>query len=348
MRLGLVGLPQSGKTTIFAALTGARGDPQAQAAARGDTRIVTVTVADSRLRFLSDLVGPKKTIFAKIEYLLPSQIPVSSPEKAEAGVWSQVRICDGLLHVVRNFTAPGGPAPVPQEDFRRLEEKMVLNDLAVAEKRIERIDLDRKRGKLPEGEEPALLSACREVLEGGMPLRSRTDLASNPALRGFTFLSAKPVLLIINNDDEDEAPPAWDRPPEGVQSLVVRGRLEMDIASLSPEEAEEFIEMYHIQESALDRVIRSSYQTLNQISFFTYGGEEVRAWPIRAGSPALEAAGEVHSDMQKGFIRAEVLPFEELKTFGSFAEARKAGKMRLEGKDYPVQDGDIITFRFHV
>ena len=218
----------------------------------------------------------------------------------------------------------------------------------VTEKRIEKIELDKKRGKKPEGEEYSLLESCHEFLERGNPLRKIQKLASEPALKGFTFLSAKPMLVIINNDDEDQAMPKWDQTPENMDLLVVRGRLEMDIASMSPQEAEEFLDAYNIQESALDRVIRSSYRLLNRISFFTVLSDEVRAWSITAGTPALEAAGTVHSDMKKGFIRAETLAFEDLQSCGTFQEAKKAGRVRLEGKDYEVKDGDIINFRFNV
>ncbi|HUU81480.1 MAG TPA: DUF933 domain-containing protein, partial [Acidobacteriota bacterium] len=244
---------------------------------------------------------------------------------------------------------PGGSLPpTPEEDFWQTEEEMILSDLAVAEKRIERIELDKKRGKKPEGDEYSLLRSCCELLEKGEPLRHRQELALHPALRGFTFLCAKPILVIINNDDEDEVLPGWGKKPEGIELLVVRGRLEMDIATMSHEEAQEFREAYNIQESALDRVIKTSYRLLNYISFFTVLSDEVRAWSIAAGTPALEAAGTVHTDMKKGFIRAEVLSFEDLRACGSFQEAKKAGFARLEGKEYQVKDGDIINFRFNI
>ena len=347
MKLGLVGLPQSGKSTVFAALTGVRGEKKDHGSSRSDQRIAAIKVIDERLDFLTKTYNPKKTTYAKIEYLVPSQIPTSS-SKSDGGVWNQVRPCDALLHVVRNFEGPGGSPATPEQDFWQLEEEMVLSDLVVAEKRIERIELDSKRGKKPEVEEKSLLKSCCEHLENGQPLRNIPELASKPVLRGFTFLSAKPILVIINNDDEDEALPEWDRNPEDVEMLIVRGRLEMEIASMSPEEAEEFREAYNIKESVLDRVIKSSYQLLNRISFFTVISDEVRAWSITAGTPALEAAGTVHSDMQKGFIRAETLAFEDLKTCGTFKEAKKAGLVRLEGKEYEVKDGDIINFRFNL
>jgi GTP-binding protein YchF len=348
MKLGIIGLPQSGKSTIFAALTGARGEDQSQRASRADQKIGTVRVADDRVDFLTKIYKPKKSTYAQVEYLLPSQIATATPSKSENVFWNQVRVCDALIHVVRNFMAPGGLAPNPEVDFWRLEEEMILNDLVVGEKRIERIEMESKKGKTADEEEYSLVKSCKELLDRGLPLRSRPDLATAHALKGFTFLSAKPELVIINNDDEDESSPEWKSKPENLETLVVRGRLEMDIASMSPEEAEEFLVEYHIQESALDRVIRGSHRLLNRISFFTVLNEEVRAWTITAGSPALEAAGTVHSDMKKGFIRAEVISFEDLQTYGSFQEAKQKGVVRLEGKDYIVKDGDIINFRFNI
>ncbi|MBW1781999.1 MAG: redox-regulated ATPase YchF [Deltaproteobacteria bacterium] len=347
MKLGIIGLPQAGKSTIFAALTGARGDA-GDRGSRKDLRIAAITVLDERIDFLSDMYRPKKTTYAKIEYLLPPETGSSAGAGSEGAFWNQVRTCDALLHVVRNSEGSMGAAPTPELDFRKLEEEMILNDLVVAEKKIERIDLDKKRGKMPDGEEASLIMSCHELLEQGAPLRNAPELASAPLLKGFTFLSAKPMLVIVNNDDEDEALPLWDQKPEGVDLFVVRGSLEMEIASMSSEEAEEFLEAYHIQESALDRVIRHSFRILNRISFFTVGSDEVKAWPIAAGTPALEAAGAVHSDIQQGFIRAEVVSFEDLKAHGTFNGAKKAGLVRLEGKGYEVKDGDIINFRFNV
>ncbi|MFH1490879.1 MAG: DUF933 domain-containing protein [Pseudomonadota bacterium] len=348
MKLGIIGLPQSGKSTIFAALTGARGDPNAEKGARADQRIGTVHVVDDRVGFLGKTFKPKKTTYAQVEYLLPAQIPSTTPTKSESAIWNQVRICDALIHVIRNFRSAGGIGPTPEDDFWRLDEEMIVNDLLVVEKRIERIEIDARRGKKGDEGELALLKTCQELLENSRPLRSNPDLASEPALRGFTFLSARPQLLIINNDDEDEGIPEWRVRPQDLEMLLVRGRLEMEIATMSPEEASEFKAAYHIEESALDRVIRNSYNLLSLISFFTVLNDEVRAWTIPRGTPAIEAAGAVHSDMKRGFIRAEVLSFQGLKEYGSFQEAKKAGEVRLEGKEYAVQDGDIINFRFNI
>jgi GTP-binding protein YchF len=340
MKLAIIGLPQSGRSTIFAALSGARGEES-----RKDQRLSTIKVMDERLDFLSRIYKPKKTTCARVEYLLPSETQGGESENA---IWNQARICDALIHVLRNFTDAMGNAPAPKSDFHRLEDEMILNDLVVVDKRIERIELDHKRGKISDENEYPLLKSCKELLENGKPLRVLPELASAPLLKGFTFLSAKPQLVIINNDDDNESLPRWESSPENIELAVARGRLEMEIASMSPEEVKEFLAEYHIEKSAMDRVIASSYKILNLISFFTGGDDEVKAWTIIRGTRALEAAGEVHTDMQKGFIRAEVLAYNDLHEYGSVKDARGAGRVRLEGKEYIVQDGDIINFRFNV
>jgi len=340
MKLAIIGLPQSGRSTIFAALSGARGE-----ASRKDQRLSAIKVMDERVDFLSRIYKPKRATYAQVEYLLPSETQGSGSENA---IWNQARICNALIHVLRNFTDAMGNAPDTRSDFRRLEEEMILNDLVVVDKRIERIELDHKRGKISDENEYPLLKASKELLENGKPLRMSPELANSPLLKGFTLLSAKPQLVIINNDDDNESLPQWENPPEKIELTMARGRLEMEIASMSPEEAKEFLNEYHIEKSALDRVIASSYKILNLISFFTGGDEEVKAWTIIKGTRALEAAGEVHTDMQKGFIRAEVLAYNDLHEYGSIKDARSAGRVRLEGKEYIVQDGDIINFRFNV
>jgi len=348
MKLGIMGLPGSGRSTIFEALTGARGGEGVQKEARADQRISTVKVVDERVAVLEEIFKPKKTTYAQVEYLLPSDPKAGSSPKSDSMIWNQMRVCDALIHVLRNFPSLGGLPATPSEDFWNLEENLILDDLAVAEKRLERIDTDKKKGKKPDEDEHAAIRACREHLEKGLPLRASPELRAAPSLRGFTFLSAKPQLLISNNDDEDESTPDWKDRPEDLDIMVVRGRIEREIAGMSMEEAAEFLEAYHIDRSALDRVIRRSYRLLDLISFFTVLNDEVRAWTIPAGSHAIEAAGAVHTDMQRGFIRAEVLPFEDLKEYGSVQEAKKAGHVSLEGKDYQVRDGDIINFRFNI
>jgi GTP-binding protein YchF len=311
---------------------------------RKDQRITMVRVMDDRVDFLSGLYKPKKTTYANVEYLLPSEV-MSGSENVN---WGQARVCDALIHVVRNFRDTGGLEPESEEDFRRLDDEMILNDLMVAEKRVERIELDLKRGKRPNDDEYSLVKTCIELLESGRPLRINPELAMSPLLKGFTFLSAKPQLVIINNDDEDETLPDWKYQEEKIEILAVRGGLELEISSLPEEEAREFMVEYHIEKSALDRVINHSYSIMNLLSFFTVGSDEVRAWTIHSGTRAPEAAGVVHSDMQKGFIRAEVVSFDDFREYGNFKEAKGAGRVRLEGKEYIVRDGDIINFMFNV
>ena len=348
MRLGIIGLPQSGKSTIFSALLGARGSDELSGGAKSGAQVATVIVYDERIDFLKEIDKPKKVTYVRIEYVLPSDIPPGAAAKSEAGLWGQVRICDALIHVVRNFQSLGGEKPNPEKDFWRLEEELILNDLMVAEKRLERLKLDLKRGRKEVAQEISLLESCKDLLDRGIPLRVNEDLANNPALRGFTFLSAKPVLVVLNNEDEDESLPPWSKKPEKAEQMLIRGKLEADIAAMDSEEAKEFLEAYHVEDLAVDRIIKASFRLLNRISFFTAGPDELRAWAVPDGITALDAAGTVHTDMKRGFIRAEVVAFDDLKKYGSFQAAKKAGALRLEGKEYLVKDGDIIHFRFNV
>jgi len=345
MRLGIIGLPGSGRSTLFQALTGSKPEEWGKKA----PLIGTVLVPDERVDALTRLFKPKKTVYAHLEYILPWGAATRTHDRKESeGLWSEVRPCDALVHVVRNFGLPGADAPNPQEDLLKLESDMAFADLMVAEKRIERMDLDRKRGKEMNEEERGLLEACRKVLEDERPLRDDPELAVAPLLRGYAFLSAKPVLIVYNNKDEDEAyPPGYDS-LNLTDALVVRGKLETELAELSPEEAAEFLEAYHVKGLAADRVVRQSCDLMGLISFFTVVHDEVRCWMIPKGTTAFDGAGVIHSDMKKGFIRAEVLAFDDLIAAGTYQEAKKEAKVHLEGKDYVMQDGDVIYFRFNV
>ena len=345
MRLGIIGLPSSGKSTIFQALTRSRSEEPTH---KGH-RIVTVQVTDQRVDALSRLFKPDKTVYARLEYSLPSSTKAYSPDgRIDESFWNEVRPCDALIHVVRNFQPPGGEAPHPRDDFVKLETDMIFADLVVVEKRIERLDLDKKRGKEISPEEHQLLEACLRTLEEQRPLRDDPKLATAHLLKGFTLLSAKPVLVVFNNNDEDEGLPPWEEPPKLYNRLVVRGKLEMELAALSPEEAAEFLAAYHIKNSAMDRVTQHSCSVLDLIAFFTVVHNEVRSWLIPEETKALDAARVIHSDMKKGFIRAEVLAYDDLMAAGTYQQAKKEGKVRLEGKTYLVQDGDIINFHFNV
>jgi len=348
MKLGIIGLQQSGKSTIFEALTGARGTDQQAKGSPLEPRIGTVKMSDERVEDLSKIYAPQKTIFAQVEYFLPARGTTGASDKGEAKILNLVRDCDALIHVVKNFQGLDGLQPDPDRDYWKLEEEMIIQDMVVAEKRLERIEHDQKRGLKTGREEQGLLKEGVNMLEQGLTIRSKPELALAPELKGFAFLSAKPQLVLVNNDDEDQDFPDWEKPPLNAEVQVIRGRIEMEIAAMPPEEAEVFLSEYEIEETALDRIIQTSYRLLNRISFFTIGSDEVKAWTITKGTLALEAAGSVHTDIQKGFIRAEVLSYDDLKKYGSFQEAKKAGQVRLEGKEYPVRDGDIINFRFNI
>jgi GTP-binding protein YchF len=350
MKLGIIGLPQSGKFTIYRALTGARGLSGLERTKKGNQLVGTVDVADERLDQLRAIFSPDKTVYTKIEYILPGTTADSDRGKREQEnvMLAEVRTCDGLIHVLRNFQLYGGPAPTPEQDFSQLESEMLLNDLMVAEKRIERIQSDMKKGREPSEDELALLQKCREMLSQDCPLRNSPEIAASPLLKGFTFLSAKPQIVIVNNSDEDEDLPEMPQIPRDMEVMVVRGKLEMEIAEMEPEEAEEFLSEFHVDRSLLHRVIKQCLAALHLISFFTAEGSEVRSWTIPQGTTAVDAAEFIHSDMKKGFIRAEVLAYEQLMKYGNIGDAKKEGHLRLEGKRYQVQDGDIIKFRFSV
>ena len=340
MKLGIIGKTGAGKTTVFEALTQSHSEtPQ-----RRESRIGTVKVPDARVDFLSSMYRPRKTIFAQVEYFLPA---VGENAK-EQSVWTQARDCDALIHVVRNFQAYGVDPPDPRGDVRTIDEELMISDLVVVEKRLERLALDQKRGKKPDPEEAALLEQCATHLNNETPLRHFPDLATARVLRGFAFLSAKPMLVLFNNDDDTPDLPedtAWAQPDS---CMAMRGKLEQELSQMAPEEAQGFMEAFGVHDLAMERVIAKSYGILGLISFFTVGEDEVRAWTIHRQTEAVDAAEVIHSDIKKGFIRAEVLAYNDLLAAGTHANARKQGTVRLEGKTYPVQDGDIINFRFNV
>jgi len=343
MKSGIIGGPGSGKTTVFEALTG----NFQETGRRGDDRIAAIRVPDPRVDVLAGMYTPQKTTYAQVEYLLPGKGLEKDSGKAGSS-WTAVRDCDALIHVVRNFSSYGLAEPTPLDDVNHIDQELILNDFMVAEKRLERLNLDQKRGRKSDPEELALLEACILTLEDNIPLRQRPELASAPQLRGFAFLSSKPMLVLFNNADEDDCLPDIAGGGLNELRLAIRGKLEHELAQMSPEEAAEFLKEFDIATSAKDRIIAKSYELLGLISFFTVGEDEVKAWTIRKHTAAIDAAEAIHTDLKKGFIRAEVLAYDDLMTAGSYAAARKSGTVRLEGKDYEVQDGDILHVRFNV
>ncbi len=347
IKLGIIGLQRSGKSTVFRALTGSRGDAETSYR-KGMDQIGVVSVPDDRVDMLSSMYNPKKTTYAQVEYLLPAPNVAKVSNNKEAETWKLVKNCDALIHVVRNFQEPGGEPPKSREDFQKLEEDLILADFMIVEKRIERVESEKKKGRKINEEEYSLLQSSLKILETEKPLRDVPEPASSPLLRGYTFLSAKPALVLFNNPDEDDAFPGWVKTEEKPNAMVVRGELEMELARMSSEDAADFLAEFEINAAALDRVIRRSYELLGLISFFTVGEDEVKAWTVKKGTAALDAADVIHSDIKKGFIRAEVVAYDDLIKSGSYREAKKGGLVRLEGKEYAVRDGDIVHFRFNV
>ncbi len=344
MKLGIIGLSGSGKFTIFEALT----KNISSSGNKGEDRIGTIRVPDQRVDVLGNIYKPKKTIYAQVEYFLPGKSGQDIKKNTDQNILSRIRNCDALIHVIKNFGKYGLKPLNPYNDFLSLDQELIFADLVVVEKRLERLELDKKRGKKTDQEEIFLLNSCLKKLNDEIPLRKCHDLASSPLLKGFAFVSSKPMLILFNNEEDDENSPDSMGPLSNEKCMIIRGKLEHELAQMSDEEINEFLSEFNIAKPAADRVIKASYEILGLISFFTVGEDEVRAWTIRKETKAVDAAEAIHSDIKKGFIRAEVLSYNDLMNAGTYQAARKKGCVRLEGKSYKVQDGDIINFRFNV
>jgi ribosome-binding ATPase len=359
LHAAVIGLPSTGKTTLFQLMTAVRDSPRG----KGDVMVGISRVPDERLDRLTAMYNPRKHVPATVEFTdFVGQARTGAHALIDVAAY---RSADALVHVVRAFRDEGVPHPAgsvdPARDARSMEDELILADLAVAEKRIERLDKDLKKTRSAELEkERELVERCRALLDAGTPLRA-LDLTGEDRkrLRGFQFLSAKPLLLVLNVDESDIATLGSDERTAadrtGLSSFLDRpstaavalcARIELEIADLEEADATAFLSDLGLQESGLRRVIRRAYDLLGYISFFTVGEDECRAWSIARGTPAQLAAGEIHSDIQRGFIRAEVVAYDALIARGSMAACRDHGEVRLEGKDYMVQDGDIINFRF--
>jgi ribosome-binding ATPase len=369
MKVGIVGLPQVGKTTIFRLLTQGRVDTSSWGSGR-EAHIGIAHVPDARVDHLAEIVKPKKTTYATIEYVdLPGisrgeSRPASGGQAKEMGTYlTNLKNVDALLHVVRAFEDPNLPhvegSVDPVRDIGLFELEMIFSDLAVIEKRLERLAKDLKKVKNPELEmENEVLVRFKSALESEQPLRElELTPEEDKRIRGFTFLSAKPIMLVINVGDQDASKIARVVEEFGLQKLVSRrnigitavsGRIESEIAALSPEDAKMFMEDLGISGNALDRIIQNSYDLLGVFSFYTAGEPEVRAWTIPRNTPAAQAAGVIHTDIEKGFIKAEVVSYEDMVELGTFQAAKSKGVLRLEGKEYRVQEGDVILFRFNL
>lgn len=352
MRLGIIGLPQSGKTTLFNALT--RATQPTGATGKIEVHTAVVEVPDPRVDVLSRMFNPKKTIYAKVTYADIAGLDGSASKSGIAGtLLNQLTQMEGFIHVVRCFEDDNVPHPQgdvnPARDLAAMDSEFVLNDLIAAERKLERLAEERKKGggrdRAIIEREIVLFERLQTSLNDEIPLRDiEISAEEDKMLSGFGFLSRKPVLVVFNLA-EGQTAPEIAYPHKHSQLVALQGKLEMDIAQLPAEDAQLFMEEYGIEEPSLNRMIRLSYDLLGLQSFFTVGPDEVRAWTVRRGATAPEAAGEIHTDLQKGFIRAEVVTYDDLVTLGGLSEARGKGKLRLEGKEYIVQDGEVLNIR---
>ena len=353
MKVALIGLPQSGKTTMFQALVGPGTSRE-----HGALNLGMVRVPDERVDRLAEIYNPKKRVYAQIE-VVEAHAPRAGEKKPgqgsalDAAFLNLVKPMDAFLLVSRAFDEEG--LCDPRTDVEAIVDEMALADLMVLESRLERDAMDRKKGKPGmDGEERAALEQCQAILNDGRRIAENAELAAVPALRTYAFLTARPILVVAHVADRD-AGTATDAilerfglPVRGLPSFACCAQIEAEVQELPEEDRPDFLEAMGIREPALDVVIRQVYDALGLMSFLTVGDDECRAWTIRKGTPAPRAAGAVHSDIEKGFIRAEVIGYDEFLVLGSEAAAKKAGKYRLEGRDYVIQDGDIVHFRFNI
>jgi len=345
MKVGLTGFPGSGKTTVFAALTGLR-----VAAGERKAQIGTIKVPDPRIDTLTKIHNPKKTTLSEVTFVdFPPPLDTSKKAVIDQDMITALRDADALVQVVRGFPDVTGAAARPSDDVQAFSTELALADLGQVEKKVERMKKEKGNER-----ELALFSRLQEILEEGKPLRTAGLTADEQTqLAGYAFLSLRPLLVVVNVPEGDvaKAVPATvaaAAKAAGADALVLSAVVEAEVAELEPADREAFLADLGLAEPARDRFIRASYALLDLISFLTAGDDECRAWPIRRGTAARKAAGRIHSDIERGFIRAEVMAFDDFVRLGSEAKCREAGKLRLEGKEYVVQDGDIVHFRFAV
>jgi GTP-binding protein YchF len=362
MQIGIVGLPNSTKTTIFNALTHSQEETAVTSSGKVEVHTAMVEVPDPRVDLLSEMYQPQKTTYARVQYndVAGLRVGIGRDGTLSGELLNSISQSDALLHVIRAFEDDRIPHPEGKVDAIRdlaaLEFEFLISDLQIVERRLERLahDLDRKgtyQERPGDQSEFDLLTRIRDGLEREIPLRDlEISQQEEKQLRGYQFLTAKPELIALSvGDDGSDNPSDFPLNQHKKSEVVcIHGALEMEIAQLSEEDADLFLAEYGISEPGLNRMIRLNYELLGLQSFFTVGEDEVRAWTIKQGATAVEAAGTIHSDLARGFIRAEVVSFDNLMDAGSFIEARKNGHVRLEGRDYLVQNGDILNIRFNV
>jgi GTP-binding protein YchF len=355
MNITLFGYPKTGKTTLFNLLTGAKIDVKSYDTGKKELNRRTFPVPDSRLEKIWALYTEKNKIPTTVDFI--DLAGISYGDVKSSAYLNYLRKADGLTHVVRGFLDAQIPHPKekisPEDDIRSMEEELILADLVSIEARLEKLEKELQKSKVPEGEkEKVLLERIYPHLEEGKAIREIELSPSEEKLsRSFSFLSQKTLLHMINVDEKDI--PLIDNPekiysPEkkGVKVLAFCGNIEGEILELEEKDKADFLAEYGLRELSAPKFLKASYDLLEAITFFTIGKDEVKAWTIKASTTALKAAGSIHSDIEKGFIRAEVISWEELLKHGSFQTAKEKAAVRLEGKDYLVQNGDVIYFRF--
>jgi GTP-binding protein YchF len=344
MKAGIVGFENVGKRTLFALLTQVAG-----ASTSRTEQIGVLKVPDPKLSTLTRLHESRKTTPATIEFvLIPGLVKGRSKDKLDV---SSLRAVDVLVHVVRAFDDPSVPHPEGSIDARRdvemMDLELTLADLGVVEKRLERLESDARKGRKGELQDLAVLTRARDALSEGRPLREALSLEERDALRGYALLTAKPMLLVVNAGESEKAVlDLGDRP--GLAVAQVSAKIESEIAELPPDEAAAFREEMGLSEGAVERVVRAAFDLMGVITFYTAGDTESRAWIVPRKTRAVKAAGAIHSDIERGFIRAEVVPYDVLVREGSWNACRDKGLLRLEGKDYPIEEADVVYFRFNV
>ncbi|MDD4860221.1 MAG: redox-regulated ATPase YchF [Dehalococcoidales bacterium] len=365
IEIGILGLPLSGKTTVFNALTSGKADTTSRSP-EAKAHIGVAKVPDPRIKVLSDLFKSAKQVPVEIGYIdIGAQVKTPAKEKGIAGeLLNQLSKTDALINVVRAFKEESVPHPTGSIDVKRdiaaMNLELAFSDIAIIERRLERIESSMKGAKAADRQtalrEQELLLKIKAELEKEIPIREMgLEAGEMKALSNYQFLTAKPLLIVVNIS-EDQLPQAgameaelnkeYARPRCGVITLC--GKLEMELAQMNDADRAAFRADFGIKESALERTIKLSYELLGLITFLTTGPDETRAWTVPFGTPAPKAAGKIHSDLERGFIRAEVISYEDMVKCGTMAEAKKKGLLRLEGKEYVIKEGDIVTFLFNV
>ncbi|MBI4688070.1 MAG: redox-regulated ATPase YchF [Nitrospirae bacterium] len=370
MKLAIVGLSNSGKTTVFNALTGQSLETTIYPTIGGEPNFGVVKVPDPRINKLTEIYKPKKITYASVEYIDYIGLTKGDAQQNRK-VFDLIKDADAVVHVVRAFEDDAVIHPMnevnPLRDIDALELELIFGDLEFVEKRLQRMEEGAKRGKKPNEAEKKLLLKCKDALEKEMPLRDMTfDEEEQKIMKPLQFISIKPEVVVINIGEKDlntgrekellNKAEDYFNEKHKTSSLVTRhsllslcGKIEMEIAQLPAQEAEAFLEDLKIKEPALNKLIHVSYDLLGLISFLTSGEDEVRAWTITKGTSAHRAAGKIHSDIERGFIRAEIIGYDDfISSGGDMAFAKSKGLLRLEGKEYIVRDGDIINFKFNV